>query len=165
MAEVQDLFSQLDQHQLMGFVTDQSPYYPFMTSGSGPPRQARIVVSLKQTKISGCQCWSHALPTGQDARVGRVQRGAGVRRNEAAEQQVSSETRVESRCSRLVLPPLLVEASPGGASALPVQCHDMQHHYLLQSCNILQHSVQPRDSNQAPLWNKYLGRRDNHKVY
>ena len=28
----------------MGFVSDQSPYYPFITSGAGPPRQARIAV-------------------------------------------------------------------------------------------------------------------------
>ena len=107
MAELQVLFSQLDQHQLMGFVTDQSPYYPFMTSGSGPARQARIAVSLKKTWISGGQCWSHALSTGQDAQIGRVQRRAETRRNEAAEQKVSSATGVESRCSRLVLPPLL----------------------------------------------------------
>ena len=30
-----------DYHQVMGLVGDQSAYYPFMTSGSGPARQAR----------------------------------------------------------------------------------------------------------------------------
>jgi len=43
-AELQGLFAQLDQEKLMGFVIDQSPYYPFMTSGVGPARQARLAV-------------------------------------------------------------------------------------------------------------------------
>ena len=30
-----------DDDQVMGLVGDQSAYYPFMTSGSGPARQAR----------------------------------------------------------------------------------------------------------------------------
>ena len=149
MAELQGLFSQLDQDQLMGFVIDQSPYYPFMTSGSGPPRQARIVVSLKQTKISGCQCWSHALPTGQDARVGRVQRRAETGRNEAAEQKVSSAAGVESRCSRLVLSSLLGKTSPRCQSALPVQCYAVQH-CSRRSCK-QQQILRPRDSNRTFL--------------
>jgi len=39
VTEVQKLFSLLKGDKLVGLVADQSPYYPFITSGSGPPRQ------------------------------------------------------------------------------------------------------------------------------
>jgi len=37
--QVYKLFSHFTEHQVMGLVGDQSAYYPFMTSGSGPARQ------------------------------------------------------------------------------------------------------------------------------
>ena len=43
VVEVQKLFSLLSGDKLVGLVRDQSPYYPFITSGSGPPRQARLL--------------------------------------------------------------------------------------------------------------------------
>ena len=39
--QVMGLVGDDDYHQVMGLVGDQSAYYPFMTSGSGPARQAR----------------------------------------------------------------------------------------------------------------------------
>jgi len=39
VSELQGLFSHLGQDQIMGLVSDQSAYYPFMTSGYGLPRQ------------------------------------------------------------------------------------------------------------------------------
>ena len=39
VAELEGLFSLLVPDQIMGFVTDQSPYYPFITSAWGPPRK------------------------------------------------------------------------------------------------------------------------------
>ena len=39
--QVMGLMGDDDYHQVMGLVGDQSAYYPFMTSGSGPARQAR----------------------------------------------------------------------------------------------------------------------------
>ena len=43
VVEVQKLFSLLSGDKLVGLVGDQSPYYPFITSGSGPPRQAGLL--------------------------------------------------------------------------------------------------------------------------
>ena len=49
---MQSLFSHFGEEQLMGFVNDQSPYYPFITSGTGPPRQARIVVNINNLNLN-----------------------------------------------------------------------------------------------------------------
>ena len=65
VSDLQSLFSHLGQDQIMGFVSDQSSYYPFITSGYGLPRQARIFsshIDLKSLRVSAwvwcCFSWT-----------------------------------------------------------------------------------------------------------
>ena len=156
VVEVQKLFSLLSGDKLVGLVGDQSPYYPFITSGSGPPRQARllnpkksVITFLVQGLNSGLMLFqlgkmresveykseldaakmeelsNRFVPTVQDD---NHQDKNGSIKEVLMMAQVPATPGLESRRPGLVLPPLLVEAPPGGNPPLPVQRPPVQHH-------------------------------------
>ena len=120
----------------------------------------------KQTWISGCQRWSDAVSTGQDASIRRVQRRAETRLDDPIEQNISSASRMESRCSRLVLPPLLGQASSPCSSALSIQCDAVHHRLILKCSKVRQLSLRPGDKSCTFLWkwNKLIGWRGVHTL-
>lgn len=71
--EVQGLFSKLGENQLMGFVNDQSPYYPFITSGWGPPRQGvnAGLMLFQLDKMRESEEYNEELKPGKMSRLSR----------------------------------------------------------------------------------------------
>ena len=73
---------------------------------------------------------------------------------------------MEPRCSRLVLPALLGQASSPCSSALSIQCDAVQHCLILKCSKVRQHSLRPGDKSCTFLWkwNKLIGWRGVHTL-